>query len=111
MSRFTEKPTPAPGSNTGSFGQATAYELWVTKSDLNEFKQNLVTELKGLLEGQFPTATKQWYKTHEVKKMLNLSLGTIQHLRSSGRLRYTKIRGVVLYEYKDIQSMMDAGRK
>jgi hypothetical protein len=37
--------------------------------------------------------SKQWLKSVDVRKMLNISPGTLQNLRINGTLRYTKIGG------------------
>jgi hypothetical protein len=34
--------------------------------------------------------TKKWLKTHEVRKLLNVSGGTMQRLRTNGTLPYKK---------------------
>jgi len=41
-----------------------------------------------------------------VKKLLGISPGTLQNLRINGTLPFTKIGGVILYDYEDIQKML-----
>jgi hypothetical protein len=48
----------------------------------------------------------QWYKSHEIRKLLGISQGTLQHLRTTGTLPFTKIGGVILYDYRDVQKMI-----
>jgi hypothetical protein len=52
--------------------------------------------------------TKKWLKTHEVRKLLNISPGTIQTLRTNGTLPYKKIGHIIYYDIADIQRMLDA---
>ena len=60
--------------------QADRFELWVTKADLEIFKQEIVREIGALLDGRYPTEMKKWLKSYEVRKLLNLSPGTLQSL-------------------------------
>lgn len=52
---------------------------------------------------------KPWLKSHEVQKILKISSGTLQHLRDSGQLKFSKVGGIVFYEMKDIEDMMGKG--
>lgn len=48
-----------------------------------------------------------WLKSYEVRKLLNISAGTLQNLRINGTLPYNKIGGLMYYRYDDIQKLMD----
>ena len=52
----------------------------ITREDLNEFRILLLSDLKELLKVN-PQQTKQWLKSGEVRKLLNISPGTLQTLR------------------------------
>ena len=82
----------------------------VTIDDLYHFKTELFAELRELLKPQPPIA-KKWLKTYEVKDMLGLSSGTLQTMRSSGRISYTKIGGLVFYDYDDIMKLMEVQKR
>ncbi|MBS1525843.1 MAG: helix-turn-helix domain-containing protein [Bacteroidetes bacterium] len=78
----------------------------ITREDLNAFKHELLTEIKQLIQpgtGQ----TKQWLKSNEVRKLLNISPGTLQNLRINGTLRYTKIGGIMYYKLEDINKVLE----
>lgn len=79
----------------------------ITIDDLRIFKTELFNELRELLKPQAPIP-KRWLKTYDVKEMLGLSPGTLQTMRNNGSLRYTKIGGLVFYDYDDIMKMMEA---
>jgi len=82
----------------------------ITREDLKQFKNELFTEMKQLLKpglGQ----SKQWLKSYEVRKLLNISPGTLQNLRINGTLRYTKIGGLLYYKLEDIQTLLEGGSK
>lgn len=80
----------------------------MTKEDLKEFKNELLAEIGRLMQpdqGQ----SKQWLKSNEVRKLLNISPGTLQNLRINGTLRYTKIGGIMYYKAEDIYRMLEGG--
>jgi hypothetical protein len=82
----------------------------ITKEDLKQFKSELLLEIKQIIkpgDGQ----SKQWLKSNEVRKLLNISPGTLQNLRISGTLRYTKIGGMMYYKLEDIHRLLEEGNK
>ena len=82
----------------------------ITKEDLQLFKQELFYELKQFLSPS-TQAQKQWLKSNEVRKLLNISPGTLQNLRINGTLRYTKIGGILYYKQEDISGILERGGK
>jgi hypothetical protein len=82
----------------------------ITRQDLATFKNELLMEMKALLQpGQ--AQSKQWLKSAEVRKLLNISPGTLQNLRINGTLRYTKIGGMMYYKLEDIHKVLEGGSK
>ena len=79
----------------------------VTKDDLQQFRIQLVNDIKQLISRRESIVDKQWLKNSEVKKILNVSSNTIQRLRIAGKLRSSKIGGVHYYRYADIEKMMN----
>lgn len=77
----------------------------ITKEDLQQFKTELLEDIKELLHGK-TTEQKLWLRTSEVKKLLNISSGTLQNLRINGTLSYSKIGGTLYYSYKDIEKLL-----
>ena len=86
--------------------EADAARRSVTVDDLNDFKRQFFFELKTLLKEYGGVATKKWLKSKDVRKMLNISPGTLQNLRINGSLPYTRVGGVIYYEAEDIQKML-----
>ncbi|HEY0092012.1 MAG TPA: helix-turn-helix domain-containing protein [Flavobacterium sp.] len=82
----------------------------VTREDLNEFRFLLLEDLKELIQTK-PANTKQWLKSNEIKKLLNISSGTLQNLRINGTLSYTKIGGIIYYSTQDIDKVLQQNRK
>ena len=80
----------------------------ITSDDLRVFKIELLEDIKRLLKEANGQPSKKWLKSYEVRKVLNLSPGTLQNLRINGTLPYTKIGGVIYYDYADIQEMLQS---
>ena len=78
----------------------------VTSDDLQQFKVALLREMKKVLQNTPPAIPKPWLKSHEVQKMLKISAGTLQHLRDSGQLKYSKVGGLIFYALEDIEAMV-----
>lgn len=83
----------------------------VTLEDLQNFKQELITEIQKLLSQRQTTPARKWLKSNEVRRLLLLSPGTLQNLRVNGTLPFTKIGGVIFYDYDDIQKMIEANKR
>ena len=79
----------------------------VTKEDLQQFRMQLINDIRQLIGSPEKTLDKQWLKNAEVKKILNISSNTVQRLRISGKLRSNKIGGIHYYRYADIEKMMN----
>ena len=84
----------------------------VTLAYLSLFKADLLVSIQGLLAGaKSPSATKRWLKSYQVKKLLNISTGTLQNLRSNGTLPFTRIGGLIYYDADEINKMLEGKRK
>ena len=80
----------------------------LTREDLQQFRMQLLGELKEVLQ-QSKQTTKQWLKSSEVRKMLGISHGTLQNLRITRSLPYTKLGGIMFYKSEDIEKILEAG--
>ena len=78
----------------------------VTLADLEEFRVKLMMDIKLMLEGHMNKPVKRWLKSHEVKKLLNISGGTLQTLRNKGKLPYTRIGGLIYYDAVEIDHIL-----
>jgi len=86
-----------------------AHQL-ITSEDLIAFKQELLTEFEKLFKSYSTATQKRWLKAHQVRRLLNISIGTLQTLKSNGILPYTKIGGVHFFDYEDIQRILQEGK-
>jgi len=77
----------------------------ITKEDLQEFGNNLLNQIKGLL-GQTGEEPRKWLKTYQVKNLLKISDNTLQTLRDNGTIPFTKIGGILFYNFEDINRVL-----
>lgn len=79
----------------------------LTLEDLQQFKRELIEEFTKLLsQRQASPVMSKWIKSHQVRRMLTISPGTLQHLRVNGTLPFTKVGGVIFYDAQDIENML-----
>lgn len=82
----------------------------LTTDDLYEFKLELLEEMKNAIQSLKPQEPKKYLKSSEVMELLSISLGTLQNLRLNGTLPYSKIGGIILYEEKEIERVLDENK-
>ena len=82
----------------------------------NEFKSNLLEELKAVLELKdknmlLEMEGKRFLKSYQVERMLGISSGTLQNLRINKTLPFSKIGGTIFYEIDDIQKLIRENKR
>lgn len=77
----------------------------ITKEDLQEFKEDLLKEIKVLFEQQPKTPT--WLRGKDVCELLSISPSTLQNLRINGTLPYSKVGSLFYYKKTDIQKILE----
>ena len=83
----------------------------ITKQDLEQFKEELFAELQKLGIGRATQPDqRQWLKSAEVRKLLNISAGTLQNLRINGTIAYTKLGSLLYYKQADIIKLLEGGK-
>ena len=100
-------------NNLGSFAILNRFTMAatiITTEDLYEFKMELLEEIKQLFHQQSGNVTKKWLKSPEVRELLGISPGTLQNLRINGTLPYTKVGGVLYYDYQEIMQVLEKNR-
>ncbi|MBD0284318.1 MAG: helix-turn-helix domain-containing protein [Flavisolibacter sp.] len=83
-----------------------AQDRLVTVADLEQFRNELLKEIRYLLCQKQTAPGKQWLKSGEVRKLLQISPGTLQHLRDTGQIPFTKLGGIIYYEYEAIKDIL-----
>lgn len=81
----------------------------ITKEDLNEFGEKLLSEIKRVL-GKSTEEPRKWLKSYQVKNLLKISSGTLQNLRTNGTLSFTKIGGIIYYKHEDIMKVLEGNQ-
>jgi len=82
----------------------------ITKDDLEEFREQLLHDFKGLLAKR-AEEPKKWLKSYQVKNLLKISGGTLQTLRANGTLKFTRIGHIIYYNYEDIMQLLEVSPK
>lgn len=77
----------------------------ITKEDLQAFRFQLIEDMKMILLSK-PETSKKWLKGSEVRKMLQISPGTLQNLRIKGQLKPSKIGGSFYYRSDEIEKIL-----
>ncbi len=81
----------------------------ITKDDLQFFRMQLINDLKELLSIK-QEANKKWLRSSEVRKMLQISPGTLQTLRVNGKLTPSKIGSIYYYSFTDIEKLLEINK-
>jgi len=88
----------------------SAIEL-LTKEDLHVFKEGLLRDIEALLIRYNQQKPKRWLKTYEVRKMLDLSAGTLQTMRNNGTISFSMIGNLAYYDYDEIVAMVEKNKR
>ena len=81
----------------------------VTINDLERFRDDLLVAIRELLKPVTNQSVSKWLKSKDVRKILNISPGTLQSLRVNGVLPYTKVGGAMYYNTDDIEKLLRNG--
>ena len=77
----------------------------ITKTDFNDFKLELRDLILEILNNSQPFK-KEILSNEELMELLNVSSSTLRKYRITGKLTYSKVDGLIYYEYKDIQNFI-----
>jgi hypothetical protein len=83
----------------------------ITPEDLQAFKVELLEAIEKLLSQRQTGPMQRWLKSPQVRNLLNLSPGTLQNLRINGTLPFSKIGGVIFYDYEDIERILQERKR
>ena len=81
----------------------------ITKQDLQQLRMQLLQDMKEFF-GSGARSKNEWLKSSEVRKLLKISPGTLQNLRITGVLRYTKVGNLLYYKHEDIVKMLEQNK-
>ena len=81
----------------------------ITKQDLQLLRMQLLEDMKELLKTT-DRSKSEWLRSSEVRKLLKISPATLQNLRITGVLRYTKVGSLLYYKYEDILKVLEQNK-
>ncbi|PZR26806.1 MAG: DNA-binding protein, partial [Azospira oryzae] len=61
-----------------------------------------------ILKDYNENVNQHWLRSSEVRKILHVSPGTLQNMRTNGSLRFSKVGGIVYYKYDDVVKMLES---
>ena len=82
-----------------------AHEI-ITLEDLQQFRLQLLEDLKALNQNQ-THANKEWLRSADVRRLLNISHGTLQNLRINGTLPFRNLGSIIFFKYDDIVRLLE----
>lgn len=82
----------------------------LTMEDFQQFKAELFQELHQIFQSANNQQPRKWVKSYEVREMLGISPGTLQNMRANRTIAYSKIGGLVFYDYNDIIKLMESDK-
>lgn len=87
----------------------------VTKEDLRQFGMLLIGTIRNLIESGKPSGKSvvevEWLKARVVRKMLDISPGSLQNLRVTGKIRFKKVMGSYYYNKQDLMQLFNDDSK
>ena len=81
----------------------------ITKEDLEQFKKEVFEAISYLVDNGHKS--KRWLKSEEVQEMLSISPSTLQNLRQSRKIPFTRLGGVYYYPEQGIIDELEKNLK
>lgn len=83
----------------------------ITKEDLRQFGLQLLDKMRIIVQEtthvQTEIAQSEWLKSKAVKKLLDISAGSVQNLRVTQKVRFKKVLGSYYYNKEDLQKLFN----
>ena len=77
----------------------------LTLKDLENFKTELLKDLKKMMLSTGASEPKKLLKSREVRKILRISPGTLLNLRRNQTLGFRKIGGIIYYHAEEVDRL------
>ncbi|WP_433836319.1 helix-turn-helix domain-containing protein [Flavobacterium anhuiense] len=81
----------------------------VTKEDLRQFGLLLLDKIQAVFKekdfGHTENMEPDWLRSKSVRKLLDISAGSVQNLRTSQKVRFKKVLGSYYYSREDIEKL------
>jgi hypothetical protein len=82
----------------------------VTIAQIRHLRNEFMEELLHILEQRRTTPARRWLKSHEVRRMLGISPNTLHRFRTKGLLAFSRVGGIVFYDFYDVIHMLEQSR-
>lgn len=86
-------------------------EEGVTKEDLRQFGMLLIGTIRKMMqagsESEKDAVQPEWLKSRVVRKLLDISPGSLQNLRITGKVRFKKVLGSYYYNRADLMQLFN----
>lgn len=88
-------------------------EEQITKEDLRQFRLLLLNDIENLIANKKQECTAQitedneWLRSKSIRKILNISPATLQSMRITGKIEFTKIMGSYYYKKTDVYNLFN----
>ena len=80
----------------------------ITVGHLDDFHKKLLADVERLIDQRLNVTPKKWLRSYEVRELLNISPGTLQHLKATGIIPFSKVGGSHYYDYQKIHELLTA---
>jgi len=79
----------------------------ITKDDLRQFGLKLMDDIRAMIKdlNSKNDQDTEWLKGRVVRKLMDMSAGSLQSLRITGKVRFKKILGTYYYNRIDLQNL------
>lgn len=82
---------------------------FVTKEDLRQFGLLLIDKIQAVFKDKHSNQKESfepaWIRSKSVRKLLDISAGSVQNLRTSQKVRFKKVLGSYYYNKEDLQKL------
>ncbi len=83
----------------------------ITSDDLAEFKKELLEKIQELLESiMAENRPRNWIKSAEVMRILNISNTTLQNLRNTEKIPFYQVGGLIFYDLEEINDVLTGNK-
>jgi hypothetical protein len=80
-------------------------------NQLKYLREEFLDDLLDVLEQRRTTPKRRWLKTHEVQRILGISTNTLHKLRIKKLLPYSRVEGIVYYDFYDVMYLLEQSRQ
>ncbi|WP_261511535.1 helix-turn-helix domain-containing protein [Chryseobacterium paludis] len=91
----------------------------ITKDDLRQFGMQLLHDIEMLIDKKVQLQTddrpkellQEWIRSKSIRSIMNISPGTLQNIRITGKIRFRKIMGSYYYNRTDLLKLFGDGNQ